>query len=121
MTTTLDHAALDDRLNQRILSGDFMGAFEDFYADDVVMQENNDPPCAGKAANRAREQAFVDSVAQVHAFKLLGSAARDDLSYSEWMMDVTFNGGKRVEAYQVAARRWKNGKVSSERFYYQKG
>lgn len=115
-----DTATLEKQLNDTVLKGDLMGAFEKFYAEDVVMQENAEPPISGKAVNRPREQAFVDSVGAVHKIELVGNAISDDTSYSEWMFDVTFKGGSRVQLHQVAARRWKNGKVVSERFYYNK-
>ena len=42
-------------LNQMILEGKMMDAFEKYYADDVVMQEINMEPVVGKDANRERE------------------------------------------------------------------
>ena len=39
---------LVDDLNARILAGDILGAFEMYYADDVVMQDNNFPVRTGK-------------------------------------------------------------------------
>src|SRR5262245_29517287 len=63
--TQSDTIALDRQLNQAILAGDLLNAFEKFYADDVVMQENDSPPFIGKDVNRKREQEFIDSVQQV--------------------------------------------------------
>lgn len=120
MSTSNSIAARDHELNQMILKGDILGAFEAFYAEDVEMSENAQPPCRGKAANRVREQAFVDSVGEVHAIQLLGSAVGDGVSFSEWMMDITYKGGARAQSHQAAVRRWKDGKVASERFYYNK-
>jgi len=116
--TPTDVSKLDHELNQAVLAGDILGAFDKYYADDVVMQENDAEPVKGKAANRKREEEFVGSVEQFHAAKLLGEAVNGDVSYSEWFYDVTFKGAGRVKMEQVASRRWKNGKVSHERFYY---
>jgi ketosteroid isomerase-like protein len=116
--TPTDISKLDHELNQAVLAGDILGAFDKYYADDVVMQENDAEPVPGKAANRKREQEFVNSVEQFHSAKLLGEAVNGDVSYSEWSYDVTFKGAGRVKMEQVSARRWKNGKVSHERFYY---
>jgi|SRR5580658_8222118 ketosteroid isomerase-like protein len=113
-----DTAKLDRELNQAVLAGDILGAFDKYYADDLVMQENDAEPILGKAANRKREEEFVNSVEQFHGAKLLGEAVNGDVSYSEWSYDVSFKGAGRVKMEQVAARRWKNGKVSHERFYY---
>jgi ketosteroid isomerase-like protein len=109
---------LDRELNQAVLAGDILGAFDKYYADDLVMQENDAEPILGKAANRKREEEFVNSVEQFHGAKLLGEAVNGDVSYSEWSYDVSFKGAGRVKMEQVAARRRKNGKVSHERFYY---
>ena len=121
MSTTHTHsdtAALDRKLNQAILAGEILDAFEKFYADDVVMHENDSQPFTGKSVNRKREEDFVNSVQEFHGAKLLGEAVNGDTSYSEWEYDLTFKSGIRTKLQQVAARRWKNGQVSHERFYY---
>ena len=112
---------LDQALNQQVLAGDIMGAFEKYYADDVVMQENSDEPFAGKEINREREQKFVDSLAEFHSGSVVSSAVNGNTSFSEWAMDVTFKGGARYKLAQVAVRTWKDGQVVRERFYYNKG
>jgi ketosteroid isomerase-like protein len=116
-----DVATLDRDLNKAILGGDILNAFEKFYANDVVMQENDSEPFNGKEVNRKREEDFVNSVEQLHGAKLVGEAVNGDRSYSEWEYDVTFKGGKRTKMQQVAARLWRNGQVVHERFYYKGG
>jgi len=112
---------LDQALNQQILSGDIMGAFDKYYAEDVVMQENSAEPFVGKAFNRDREQQFVNSIAEFHGAAVLSSAVNGNTSFSEWEMDVTFQGGFRMKLAQVAVRTWKDGQIVRERFYYNKG
>jgi len=113
-------AALDRALNEAILSGKALEAFEQYYADDVVMQENSDEPRVGKELNRKFEVEFFSSLAEFHDGKLLSSAVNGDVTFGEWYMDITFKGGHRVKATQVAVRRWKDGKIAAERFYYHK-
>ena len=117
----MDTAALDNQLNQKVLSGQALEAFEEFYADDVVMIEGSGERHEGKDTNRKREQDFFASVEEVHAFDLLGSATSGDRSYSEWLMDVTLKGMGRIKMEQTAVRDWKDGKVVKERFYYNAG
>lgn len=110
---------LDAQLNQLILDGRILDAFDRFYADDVVMQENSQPPTSGKAANRAREEQFVASVAELHEIALGDTGAGpDDTTFGVWIVDATYQGGPRVRSEQVAVRRWKDGKVVSERFFH---
>ena len=109
---------LDTKLNNAILSGKALEAFDELYADDVVMQENTDPPSVGKDFNRQREIEFFSTIEQSHDGRLLASAAAGDVSFSEWEMDVTLKGAGRITMNQASVRRWKNGKVVHERFYH---
>jgi ketosteroid isomerase-like protein len=119
--TAPDTATLDQTLNDMVLSGKALEAFEKYYADDVVMQENSDEPRVGKEANRKAEEEFFASLQEFHEGKVLASAVNGDTSFSEWFMDVTFKNGYRLKLAQVAVRKWKDGKVIHERFFYHKG
>ena len=55
MTTTTDLKANFEDIKSLVLQGKAMEAFEKYYAEDVVMQENETPATVGKAANRDRE------------------------------------------------------------------
>jgi ketosteroid isomerase-like protein len=112
---------LDKQLNDDVLSGKIMEAFEKYYADDVVMQENSEEPRKGKAENRKAEEQFMASVEAFHGASVKASAVNGDVTFSEWEMDITFKGGSRVTMSQVAVRKWKNGKIVHERFFYNKG
>lgn len=117
-----DAAKLDAELNQMILTGKVMDGFEKFYAENVVMQENFDPPTVGKDACRKHEMEFFDSVEEFHGVKLVSSAVGEGLvAFGEWEYDISFKGAGRVTMKQVSVRRWKDGQVASERFYYNKG
>ena len=118
--TNTNVAALDKALNDAILSGKALEAFEQYYAEDVVMQENSDEPRLGKEANRKAEIEFFSSLAEFHEGKLLSSAVNGDVTFGEWFMDVTFKNGFRLKLAQAAVRRWKDGQIVNERFYYHK-
>jgi ketosteroid isomerase-like protein len=109
-----------DHLNGQIMQGNILGAFDELYADDVVMQENNDEPRVGKASNRAYEEKFVASLEGFHGAEIrsVNVNETEGTSTVEWMMDVTIKEAGRMKLEQVAAQRWKDGKIVSERFYY---
>ncbi len=109
---------LDKKLNDAVLSGKALEAFDEMYDDDVIMQENSDPEFRGKAFNRKREEDFFASVEAWHGGKVLAHAANGDVSFSEWEMEVSLKGVGRITMAQVAVRRWKNGKIVHERFYH---
>jgi ketosteroid isomerase-like protein len=120
-TTAIDIADLDRELNDMILTGKALEAFDRFYADDIVMQENNEEPRSGKALNRKFEEEFFSSLASWNDGRLEASAVNGDVSFSQWYMDVTFKNGFQYKATQVAVRKWKEGKIVHERFFYSKG
>lgn len=114
----MDILSLNKKLDDMILSGKAMDAFEELYADDVVMAENYDSECVGKDANRKREIEFFSSVEKLNHASVGKSGASGDTSFSEWHFDATFKNGGRAVMQQVAVRQWKDGKIVHERFYY---
>jgi len=107
-------------MNDMILSGKMMEAFEKFYADDVTMQENSEEPRVGKATNREFEKQFMENVEEFHGMKLNATAFTEDgeIAMNYWDMDVTFKGAPRKKTSQVAVQKWKDGKIVKERFFY---
>ncbi len=81
---------LEQELNQMILSGQALEAFEKFYADDLVMQENDQPLRIGKAANREFEEQFFGSIKEFHGATLGDVAVDGDISFSEWTFRCHF-------------------------------
>lgn len=112
--------SLAAELQQMILQGKSMEAFEKFYDDNVVMQEASGEQRKGKEANRKFEQEFTGSIQEFHGAQIKSSAVNEQTgtSFAEWWMDVTFKGGQRVQMEEVSVQHWKNGKVVFERFYY---
>lgn len=107
-------------LNDMILQGKMMNAFEKFYSEDVIMQENSETPRVGKDTNREFEKQFMSNIQEFHSAKLIKSAFSDDgtIAMNYWEMDVTFKDGKRRQSAQVAVQEWKDGKIVRERFLY---
>lgn len=106
--------ALVDAISQ----GRILEAFEEFYADDVVMQENSHPATEGKAANRVREEEFVSKVGEVFENRALAVLVDGDQSALQWVIDFRNKDGVRIRINQVAIQTWKDEKIVAERFYY---
>lgn len=107
-------------LNDMILQGKMMDAFEKFYADDVIMQENSEEERVGKDVNRKFEQEFMSNIEEFHSAKVNHVAFTDDgdVAMVYWEMDITFKGGNRKKSAQVSVQKWKEGKIVRERFFY---
>ncbi|MEX1363835.1 MAG: nuclear transport factor 2 family protein [Nannocystaceae bacterium] len=115
-----DIAQLDAELNDMIRQGLALEAFEKFYADDVVMMEN-DEAFEGKEANRKREQEFFGNIKEVHSAGIGATAVQGNVSFCEQYFDATFKDGTRVKMDEVAVRTWRDGKIIKERFFYKGG
>ncbi len=116
--TSHDITSLHTELNQMIGQGQILDAFDRFYAADIVMQENTQQPFEGKDACRQHEIEFLESIETFHGAQMGASGVGDGVSFSEWVFDVTFKGADRTQLTQVSVRRWRDGQVVHERFYY---
>lgn len=112
-----DVAQLDAELNEMIRQGKALEAFERFYADDVVMMEN-EQAFVGKDVNRKREQEFFGNIKEVHDASIGATAVSGSVSFCEQSFDATLADGTRVRMEEVAVRTWRDGKIVKERFYY---
>lgn len=97
-----------------------MAAFEKYYHDDVVMQENDEEPRRGKAASREFLTQWAAGIEAIHGGGIgaVTSNEADQVSIVESWIDVTFVGGKREKIQEVAIQHWKGDKIIRERFYY---
>jgi ketosteroid isomerase-like protein len=115
--------SLEARVNDLvsyIRDGKIIDAMHEFYADDTQMQENDNPPTVGLAANIEREHKFVASVKRWIAFDV--NAIAIDAARGKAAIQTTsaFEGvdGKTYRVDQVSVQTWRDGKIVHEKFYY---
>ena len=75
-----DLRTLVDQLNQMILEGKILEAFEKFYDDDVLMQDNDYPVRAGKDVNRQYEAVFVNGLTEFSGAKVVSTIISDGIA-----------------------------------------
>ncbi len=105
-------------LNDLVLSGKALDAFEKYYHEEVSMQENHFPPTVSKEANRERELQFYKDVTAFREAKVEGLAVGDDISYVTWHYDYTHAQWGVRNYTQVSVQHWKDGKIIHEQFLY---
>ena len=115
--TNLDKAR---KIQDMIAKGQLLEAFDQYYHNDVVMQEAGEAPMEGKAANRAREEAFVGMIKEVHAAGVDSITANDETNTTavESWMEFSTHDGNRMKMEQVAIQKWSEGQVIAEKFYH---
>jgi len=109
-----------NELIEYIQQGKILEGMEEFYADDVVMTEPYHTT-DGQAANIEREKQFLAGVKEWKHFEAKATAVDGDVSLSEQVMDWVTTDDQAMHVEQVAAARWKDGKIVHERFYYDMG
>lgn len=105
-------------LNDLVLQGKAMEAFEKYYHEDVIMQENENPPTTGKEANRKREEYFYASITEFRSAQPLKVTVGESISMVEWLYDYTHKDWGIKNYSQVSVQEWKDGQIVKEKFYY---
>jgi hypothetical protein len=115
MTTLLEKIG---DLNDLVLKGKALEAFDKYYHEDVVMQENESKPTVGKEANRKREEEFFSSISEFRNARPLKVTVGEDVSMVQWHYDYTHKDWGVRNYIQVSVQEWKNGKIIKEQFFY---
>ena len=107
----------NEEINKLLEQGMAMEAFEKYYAERVVMQENETEPRKGKDLNREQCAGFVQMFPDLK-LKVLSAAYGHRVSIQEVLFDYTHQSGEKIRYPEVAVRHWENGQVVKEKFYY---
>lgn len=105
-------------LNQLVLTGRSHEAFEKYYDDDVIMQENEDAPTIGKHANRLREAEFANNLKEFRSVAVMQTAVNNNISFVVWKYDFTHATWGVRNYTQVSMQQWKDDKIIREQFFY---
>ena len=110
--------SLETRNNVLLSMATALEAFDQFYHDDVVMQENDNPIVEGKVANRQREEDFFGAITEFRGAQPLKVTIGENTTMVEWHFDYTHKDWGIKNYTQVAVQDWKDGKIIKEKFYY---
>ena len=105
-------------LNDLVLQGKAMEAFEKYYHEAVVMQENENLPTVGKAANRRREEAFFAAITEFRGARPLKVSVGEGVTMVQWHYDYTHQDWGVRNYTQVSVQEWQDGKIIKEQFFY---
>lgn len=104
-------------LNGMVSTGQLVDAAEKFYAPTVNTIEYDGSVTEGKPATMKKLVDFVDSIKAVKKIELLRSAAGDNASFSEYILDLDMKDGSNVYLHEIIRALWKDGKVVEERYF----
>ncbi len=103
---------------RRVEQQDYVGAIAHFYHEDASVQENQDPPRAGRAALIAHEMDLLVRYGQIPVRKVERFAINGNAVFINWQFELNVPClGKRLFD-EVAMQEWDGDRIRCERFYY---
>jgi ketosteroid isomerase-like protein len=105
-------------LNDLVLRGKALEAFDKYYHDDVVMQENDNPPTVGKALNRQREESFFAAITEFRGAHPQKVTVGEGTTMVQWHYDYTHRDWGTRHYTQISVQEWQDGKIIREQFFY---
>ena len=90
---------------------------ESFYADDVIMQENEDEPRVGKAVCIEHERLILKNGKEVNV-RLLNDAinTKKNAVFAEWEITFITCTGTKIKFTEVSVQHWLKGQITGESF-----
>lgn len=106
-------------LNQLITTDNTLKAMDLYYADNVTMQENEDPPRIGKQVCIEHER---NNLGNVKGFKLTitnqAIGPINQVVFNEFDIGFETLKGIKMRLKEVSVQHWENGQIINEKFYY---
>jgi ketosteroid isomerase-like protein len=92
--------------------------YEQFYDENVVVQENMQPPRVGRAISIERQKLMNANIKEIHNFKIGAVLVDGDRSMVEMHLDATTKDGHHIQIEEVELQTWKDGRIIHERYFY---
>lgn len=104
-------------LNDMMMQGAFLEAFEAFYDENIVIQVNDEIPVIGKELNRISKKDQFNNIIDFKSAKPLKVTIGEQSTMVEWHMNYVHKlQGERCYT-QVAVQDWSDGKIIKEKLY----
>lgn len=105
--------------NQLITADNTLKAMELFYAENVTMQENEEPPRVGKTFCINHEKKNLEGVKNF-TLTIISQAIDpiNEVVFSEYDLEFETLKGLKMRLKEAAVQHWKDGQVVKEKFYY---
>jgi hypothetical protein len=101
-------------LNALVEQFKFHEALDRFYDEDIITCENEEPPTVGMEAYKQSAKKYLDSISNPSA-TLKNVIVSDGISVCEWRYIFDHKEWGHWD------KRWKDGKIVHERYYYSAG
>ena len=106
-----------DQINELIVAGQLIEAGKQFFAEQIQTIEFDGTVTKGNAAVSKKLADFVDTIDKVNKAELIVSAVRDNVAFSEFLLDFTMKDGSSFHLHEIIRTAWENGKIIEEHYF----
>ncbi len=107
---------LVEALDAQIISGDIVGAFDKFAAEDCVTKSNAQDITTSKAQKLEILNWFFQNIAHTNRIERSALQVGDNVTESQFVFDFVNRQGEAMVYNEVIRRTWKNGKLVEEQY-----
>ncbi|MDX2278794.1 MAG: DUF4332 domain-containing protein [Saprospiraceae bacterium] len=105
-----------EAVDTQVLTGDIIGAFDQFAADHCVTLSNAQDKTHSKAQKIEALRWFFDNVASINRIERPASLIHQNTTESEFLFDFTSRSGNPMVYTEVIRRTWENGQIVEEQY-----
>ena len=98
--------------------GKYVEAIREFYAEDASMQENGEPPRAGRDRLIDHEWRMLEAHKEARTLPGSSFVLDGDRAVIHWTFVFTRRDGTSFRMEELAHQRWRGDRIVEERFYY---
>lgn len=111
--------ASETSANALMKEGKILDSIDKYFADDCVFIEPDGSRRDSRMAERAHLEGFFASLKSFDGATLHNQAIGDNVSMSEWTINMTGGDGAAIVWHEVLVREWRDGLIVSEKYYTQ--
>jgi ketosteroid isomerase-like protein len=99
-------------------AGKYVEAIREFYAEDASMQENGEPPRAGRDRLIDHEWRMLEAHREARTLPGSSYVLDGDNVVIRWTFVFTRKDGTSFRMEELALQRWRGDRIAEERFFY---
>ena len=107
-----------NELIQLVENGKALEAFDKFYHDDFVAQENQTEARIGKASSRKFEENFLNNIENLRTYKATATMFGTNVSAIAWEIDMDHKEWGILNMTEINLQIWEDGKIIRETYNY---
>jgi hypothetical protein len=110
-----------EKLNDLVRKGKLLEAFDRYYDKNIVLQIDGGFASFGRNEERSRESIFFQDIGKLQSVEVKSVAIggrNNDVSMTEWAINIVNKEGRREVVYRVNVQKWKSGRIVNEKIYF---